>query len=243
MRVAIISSPRCGNTFLRLCLADILSLNTDAFHEPKSFPSVFPDNFIFQLHWQNNDKLFEYLLNKKFKIITLARNPLDIFISILRFTRHEKQVENWLKGELNIKQSKFKLWQPNDPNFINWCTSKYSKKLLSVSLEWSKLDNIHLIRYEDLIFKPFEELIRINNFLDLNNFDQEKAEIILKKYDINYFKNLPNLHGWKGKVGNWKSFFKKDNAIKIYDYHQDFFKVFDYQEKFDYMEKNLENLK
>jgi len=81
------------------------------------------------------------------------------------------------------------------------------------------------------------------NFLELKFFDQKTTEIVLKKYDINYFKNLPNLHGWKGKVGNWKSFFKKDNAIKIYDYHQDFFKVFDYQEKFDYMEKNLENLK
>lgn len=243
MRVAIISSPRCGNTFLRLCLADILSLNTDAFHEPKNFPSVFPEDFIFQLHWQNDDKLYKFLLKKKFKIITLTRNPLDIFISILRFTRHEKQLENWLKGELNIKQSKFKLWQPNDHNFINWCTSEYSKKLLSVSLEWSKLDNIHLIKYEDLVYKPFQELKKINNFLELKFFDQKKTEIVLKKYDINYFKNLPNLHGWKGKVGNWKSFFKKDNAKKIYVYHQDFFKFFDYQEKFDYMEKNLENLK
>ena len=243
MRVAIISSPRCGNTFLRLCLADILSLNTDAFHEPKSFPSVFPEDFIFQLHWQNDDKLYKYLLKKKFKIITLTRNPLDIFISILRFTRHKKQVENWLKGELDIQQSFFKKWQPNDSDFINWCTSKYSKKLLSVSLEWSKLDNIHLIRYEDLIYKPFEELKKINDFLDLNTFNQKRIEIILKKYDINYFKNLPNLHGWKGKSGNWKLFFKKNNAKKIYDYHQNFFKIFNYQEKFDHMENNLENLK
>ena len=234
MRIAIISSPRCGNTFLRLCLSKLLNLETNAFHNPEDFPKKFPEKFIFQLHWGLEEDLKNFLFDENFKIITLTRNPLDIFISILRFIKYEKEVEKWLNGNLQLKQAIFKNYEPNDLQFINWCSSEYAKKILDVSLKWSNLNKIHSIKYENLVLNLEKELNGIYKFLNIKHINYKEAVNIFKKFDINYFKSLPNKHGWKGKINNWQTYFNIKNAQTIYDYHSTFFNFFKYELELDY---------
>ncbi len=237
MRIAIISSPRCGNTFLRLCLSEIFNLETNAYHDPSKFPNYFPKRFIFQLHWELDEELKQLMISENFKIITLTRNPLDIFISTLRFIKYEKEVEKWLDYSLNLKQEKFKFYKPNDLDFINWCKSIYAKKLLSVSLNWSKLDEIHTVKYENLISNLDLELKNIYKFLNVENIDYDTTKNTFKKFNIEYFQSLPNKHGWIGKVNNWQNYLTKSNAQSIYDYHSSFFDFFRYKLELNYNDK------
>lgn len=243
MRIAIISSPRCGNTFLRLCLSKLLNLETNAFHKPEDFPKKFPEKFIFQLHWEMEENLKNFLYNENFKIITLTRNPLDIFISILRFIKYEKEVEKWLDGKLELNQTIFKNYEPNDLQFINWCSSENGKKLLDVSFKWSNLRKIHSIKYENLVLNLENELNGIYKFLNIKHINYNRAVNTFKKFDINYFKSLPNKHGWKGKINNWQTYFNKKNAETIYYNHSTFFNFFKYELELDYKESEKIKLK
>ena len=63
MRIAIISSPGCGNTFLRLCLSKLLNLETNAFHSQKIFQKI-SEKFIFQLHWEMDENLKNFYIMK-----------------------------------------------------------------------------------------------------------------------------------------------------------------------------------
>jgi len=239
MRIAIISSPRCGNTFLRLCLSKLFNLETDAYHVPSKFPDKFPEKFIFQMHWELDEKFKQFLFNGNFKIITLTRNPLDIFVSILRFTKYEKEVEKWLDSSLDINQEKFKFYSPNDLDFINWCNSKYAKKLLNVSFDWSRLEEIHTIKYENLISNLDSELKKLYKFFGVENIDYNFAKNVFEKFNINYFQSMPNRHGWKGKANNWQNYLTKRNAESIYKYHSAFFDFFKYDLDLNYDEKQM----
>jgi hypothetical protein len=50
-RVAIVSSPRSGNSWVRCVLADILELKQIFVHNCFQAPLILPDNCILQLHW------------------------------------------------------------------------------------------------------------------------------------------------------------------------------------------------
>ncbi len=228
MRIAIISSPRCGNTFLRLTLSRILDIDSGAYHKPDDIPKNLPKNFILQIHWMPEKIFFGYLNSEKFKIITLSRHPLDIFVSVLRFSKFEKQVENWLSGSLEIVHEKFKKMDFSSDKFLDWCKSEYSKKLLDISFQWSKNEVIQ-IKYEDLI-ENTENVISgllklIDNEIEINPVKIRRS---IEYYNLEYFKELPNSHGWKGKAGNWKNYINLKEGKKILKYHEQYCKRFNY---------------
>jgi hypothetical protein len=51
MRIAILSTPRSGNTWVRRVLADIYDLTELAVHNPADIPVEIPERAILQLHW------------------------------------------------------------------------------------------------------------------------------------------------------------------------------------------------
>ena len=73
MRIAIISSPRCGAHF-RDCLSKLLNLKLTPFISQKIFQKI-SRKFIFQLHWEMDENLKIFYIMKILKI-TLIRNHL-----------------------------------------------------------------------------------------------------------------------------------------------------------------------
>ena len=87
LRIAVISSPRSGNTWVRSVLGDILRLQQFAVHNYIELENI-PDRCIVQLHWYREPNLQRFLNDRRFKTLVLARHPLDVLVSILNFIRH-----------------------------------------------------------------------------------------------------------------------------------------------------------
>ena len=104
LRIAIISTPRCGNTWVRVVLSDILKLEQLAVHNYSELESI-PDRAIVQLHWYREPRFQCFLRDYGFKTLVLSRHPLDVLVSILNFIRHEPLTARWLEGNAEIPPS------------------------------------------------------------------------------------------------------------------------------------------
>ena len=88
LRIAVIGTPRCGNTWVRSVLGDILKLEQLAVHNYTELQSI-PDRAIVQLHWYREPRFQRFLRDYGFKTLVLTRHPLDVPVSILNFIRYE----------------------------------------------------------------------------------------------------------------------------------------------------------
>ena len=104
LRIAVISSPRSGNTWVRSVLGDILGLQQFAVHNYIELDNI-PDRCIVQLHWYREPNLQRFLGGRCFKVLVLARHPLDVLVSMLNFIRHEPLTARWLEGNAEIPKS------------------------------------------------------------------------------------------------------------------------------------------
>ena len=89
-RIAVISSPRSGNTWIRFLLSSIYGLEQVAVFDPFAFDwASAPSRCLFQTHWHPTGRLVETLERHQFRVVVSARHPLDLLISILHFAGHE----------------------------------------------------------------------------------------------------------------------------------------------------------
>ncbi len=98
MRIAIIGTPRSGNTAMRSVLAAAYELTEMASHDASFLRSDLPDNTIAQVHCAYDQGLRDHLRSQDIDIVTPRRHPLDTLLSMLHFAQFEPQVANWLGG-------------------------------------------------------------------------------------------------------------------------------------------------
>ncbi len=154
MRVAIISSPRSGNSWLRTLLAGTLDIPEFAVHNWREIIDPLPESCVLQIHWYREPGFQKYLHDNGFKIITVTRHPLDILLSVLRFCKYDPNNARWLEGNCNLDYLFEQDATPICPAFLEWCTSFGCENLLSVSYQWAHEPNVTKVRYEDLLHNP-----------------------------------------------------------------------------------------
>ena len=100
LRLAVISTPRSGNSWLRHMLAQTFELDQIIVHLPDEIPwDNLPARAIVQLHWPADDAAFAARLAEHgFRVVVSARHPLDVLISILAFCQHDDSTLRWLGG-------------------------------------------------------------------------------------------------------------------------------------------------
>lgn len=100
MRLALVSSPRSGNSWLRMLLSSLYDLQQNAVHYPQAINwADLPENCIVQIHWHNESQFNSLLKLHGFDVVTIARHPLDLLLSVLHFAPHEPQTACWLQSE------------------------------------------------------------------------------------------------------------------------------------------------
>jgi hypothetical protein len=182
------------------------------------------DNTLISIHWPREPHFQKWLKENNFIKCTIARNPFDILISVLHFSRNEPQVHRWLEGNAEIPAS-FKYTSPASDEFLNYCLSTGSENLLSVSYQWWNDPTVIRLRYEDLVKNPdltFEAVVK--NF---NGATDTIAEH-LKSASLDNMKRHKNNHGWKATPGLYKKLLPPLNAWKIYQKHKCFFNTLGY---------------
>jgi len=222
LRVAVISTPRSGNTWVRSVLGDILKLEQLAVHNYAELKSI-PDRAIVQVHWYREPGFQRFLRDYGFKTLVLARHPLDVLVSVLNFIRHEPLTARWLEGNADIPPSLVGQ-PPTSKEFLRYATSWGAENLLSISYQWWHDADAVKVRYEQLVQQPPQTLLQLAQMFDPAARDQG----VIGRYDLPFFQNLPNRHGWQGRPGLWRELIVYVDARNIYNRHRRLFEVMNY---------------
>lgn len=228
MRIAIIGTPRSGNTWVRRVLRDALALPELAVHNYRDLPSALPDRAILGLHWYREPGFQAFLREGGFKVIVLGRHPLDVLVSVLHFVRHEPLTARWLEGNAELPPN-LSAEKPFSAGFERYATSWGAENLLSVSYQWWFDSAAIRVRYEDLVRDPqaaFQGLIRglgggcagLDGALAANSLDVLRA--------------TPNRHGWQGTPGLWRRLIPPATARRIRRRHARVFETLGYRVPF-----------
>jgi hypothetical protein len=224
LRIAIVSSPRTGNSWARMVLARVLNLEAIAVHNWTEIPSQLPKDCILQIHWYREPNFQSFLRENKFRLIVLARHPLDVLLSVLHFIRYEPMTARWLEGNCAISPELIES-SPISAAFNRYATSWGAENLLSISYQWWHDPAALRIRYEDLVRDPKGEFTAIIKAL---HGTTDKLETALREMSFETFRAMPNRHGWQGRPGLWRRLIPTTTALKIYAYHRRVFNVLGY---------------
>jgi hypothetical protein len=223
-RLAIVSSPRSGNTWVRFVLADALELEHIGINNYVDAPESLPNNFILQLHWYREPNFQRFLRANGFQVVVLARHPLDVLISSLHFARLERKACRWLEGNCELTPSLFNA-APASSEFLEYATSWGAENLLSVTYQWWHDNQAIKVRYEDLVCSPLPGFSKV--IANLNG-SSVMLSAALEKFSLPSFQAMQNRHGWKGRPGLWRELMPFPNARQIYERHRAVFDTLGY---------------
>lgn len=227
MKIALVSTPRSGNTWLRLMVAGAYGLDQLAVHDPFSidWPAL-PERSIVQVHWPLDERFAATVESAGFRIMTIARHPLDVLISILHFCGREPQTRQWLLGEAGDEDS-IAYKAPTDPCFARYASGARAAALLRVSAQWwRRQPPVQKVRYEALLADPAPALkaLEAEWGAPLHDVARVVAEHSLEKL----VPTSGNCHYWQGRAGIWQQLIEPALARDIAAAHPDVFAALGY---------------
>ena len=227
LRLGIVSTPRSGNTWLRHLLTAAYMLEERAAHLPDDvFALPLPHRLALQIHWMRDADFLDRIRRHKIQVITLARHPLDMLLSMLHFLQHEPETARWLDGAGNIDFSLVG-HDPNSARFIDYATGPGARNLLQVTAQWWLEPESVKVRYEDLVADPVRQLQMISDFI--GQAPVVDFETAVAQNQISKLKSTPNRHAWQGHPGLWRSLMTSATALAISEAHRDLFETLNYE--------------
>ena len=225
MRIAIIGTPRSGNTWVRSVLRDALDLPEFAVHNYRDLPPVLPERAILQLHWYREPGFQAFLHGNGFRTVVLARHPLDVLLSVLHFVRHEPRTSRWLEGNVELPAA-LSSGSPVSEAFERYATSWGAENLLSVSCQWWLDSAATRMRYEDLVDDPRRAFRHLIGAL---GGEDGRLDAALAGNGFDVFRRTPNRHGWQGTPGLWRRLIPPAVARRIRSRHARVFDTLGYR--------------
>lgn len=228
LRIAIISTPRSGNTWLRYILAGLYQAQQIAVHTPNeiNWQALPRGNLVLQMHWHHTPEFAQSLRQYGFKVVVLHRHPLDVLLSILQFAPKEPQTARWLDGEAGDERD-ICGHLPTSSEFLVYCTGPRARTLLNVSVEWSRDSDAVVISYEDLVQDPIATVASLASCLGRPSV--EIADIVDQNALDVLRSTARNGHFWQGRPGIWRQLIPAEIAQTIAHAQRDAFDTFGYE--------------
>ncbi len=242
LKIALVSTPRSGNTWLRMMVASAYELASTAVHDPFALDwHALPDRSIVQVHWAPEPRFVERVQAAGFRVLTIARHPLDVLISILHFCGHEPQTRSWLLGEGgNENDIAFK--RPTDAEFLNYATSPRAAALLGVSAAWwIRQPPVARVRYEDLVAAPVATLAGLETA-----FGPARVAplVVVDAHRLTALaQTSTNQHFWQGRPGIWRELITPSDAQSIAAAHPAIFEALAYRVDVDMLALDQDRLR
>jgi hypothetical protein len=228
LRLVIVSTPRCGNTWFRHLLGEAYGIPSIAVHNPADLVwETLPAECVLQLHWHPLPSFLERLERYGFRSVALARHPLDVLISVLQFALHEP-TSRWLEGEEGNERAIYGA-MPRSAAFVDYATGKRATALLAVSREWWTLPGCVQVHYEELVRDPRGEMQRLGDLIGvpLRKTPEQAVEAnTIPKLRAKFAENAR--HFWQGKAGLWRTLLTVTEAERIAAAHADIFATLGY---------------
>lgn len=227
-RIALLSTPRSGNFWLRGLLAASFGLEQIAVHRPwELLDRELPARCIVQVHWPCEPELRAFLGEHHFRPAVILRHPLDVLISILQFAPHEPQTACWMDGEGGDESAILGV-SPCSREFLDYATGPRAAALLSLSRQWWRRRGCVGFRFEDLVERTEAELVR-----GCGRLGEVPTGAIPDAIEANTLSRLRgsshNHHFWQGKPGLWRSLIPPRAAREIAEAHRELFAPLGYR--------------
>ncbi len=224
MRVALISSPRSGNTWLRYLLRSACGLTELAENNPWDVDwGSLPDRCVLQMHCHRDHEVLDQLAAHGFRLVHLLRHPLDLLVSILQCCATAADTHLWVAGE-GGDESTIKGRGPQDPEFLEYATGPRARVLLSISLQWWTAGGPGArLRYEDLVADPVGVLARTLDEIGVEPV--APLETVVEANRIDRLRPLAPTFFWRGEPGLWRRVVPAPLADEIYASHRHVFRV------------------
>lgn len=226
MKLLLTSTPRSGNTWLRLMLADLYQLQPYAVHTPDALDwKQLPARCIVQLHWERTPEFTSMLAEAGFEVLTIARHPLDVLLSILQFAPHEPQTAMWLSGR-GGDESSIHGKDAGSEEFHAYATGPRAATLLSVTPQWWHQPDGLQVRYEALVQDPRAALQAVMDRYGppLKPFDEVLPALTIDKLRL----TTTNNHFWKGSPGHWQALMPQELVQAAGQAHAQVFEALGY---------------
>jgi hypothetical protein len=219
-RLAILSTPRAGNTWVRRVLAKCIAAPDMAVHWPGDVDwKALPSSCILQLHWHRTARFVDLLTRHQFRIVVLIRHPLDVLISILHFALQDRSTLQWLDSEGGSERA-IRGATPCSRAFLQYATSARATALLSISHEWSAQRGAWPLRYEAMVADPIREVLRLTEGLGLPIAQSVEAAVADSTLARLRQQTQCTHHFWQGRPGLWRSLLTADVAGRIARCHE-----------------------
>ncbi len=223
-RIAVISSPRVGNSWIRSVVAGALGMQEVAVHNIKDIKDSLPEKVFLQIHWYREPNFQSWLTENDFKILCIARHPLDILLSVLHYVRYEPGTARWLEGNVLIPKDLGEA-SPTDKQFVNYANSFGAENLLSISYQWWHEPSAIKIRYEDCVADPVGAL---GGLIQRLGGESDNVNMWLERLSLEKMRATPNRHGWQGQPRLYKSLIPYFSARRIFNRHKNIFNFMNY---------------
>jgi Sulfotransferase domain len=220
LRIAIVSTPRSGNTWARNLLTALYDLPSFAVHHPQGIDwANLPQGLVLQLHWPPTAELLGLFRQYQFQIVTLARHPLDVLLSILHYSMHSGTTTFWLQGQHGNEDKIFGA-MPCSVAFLEYATGPRAAALLSVSEAWWSRPDCRQLRYETLVEDPGGSLVELAQHL--GGAPRRPVDEVVAANTLESLRaaTQAEYHFWQGQPGNWKRLLPEREAERIARSHE-----------------------
>jgi hypothetical protein len=225
MRLAVISTPRSGNTWVRRLLGRVYRLQELPVHTPGELPAPLPERMVLQLHWHRTPELRELLRENGIRVVSLARHPLDVLVSILHFVGQDPTPARWLEGEGGVDELAGA--SPTSDAFTRFALGSGARALLSVTPEWWEDPDAVKVRYERFVEATKASVLEVARALGERPL--KRVPEAIERHSLATFQALPNRHGWQGRPGLWRELLPADLARRIHATHLECFLALGYE--------------
>ena len=199
--------------WLRRLLVAAYGLEETAAHRPGDVAwEELPERCVLQLHWRRTRELVELFDGHGFKVVVLARDPLDVLVSILHFAPQEPQTAEWLDGEAGDESTILGV-EPGSAAFRAYALGPRAAALLSVTPEWWAHADAR-VRYEKLVADTAGVLGGLVKALGAEPLvPVSEAAASVRFADLQ--REATNGHFWQGRAGVGRELIPPELAREI----------------------------
>jgi hypothetical protein len=214
LRIAVVSTPRAGNTWVRHLLGTAYRVPHLARHFMTDVDwAELPPEVVLQLHWRRTPEFAAALEKQGFRVVTVARHPLDVLISILHFCIYESESEQWLLGAGGSEADIFGA-MPRSRTFVEYAKGLRAAELLAVTPDWWNQPGVVGVRYEDLVADTASELRRLEEVfgpIRCGSIEEAVEACAMGRLQ----QRTTNNHFWQGRPGLWRHLLPPADVTEI----------------------------
>lgn len=222
-------TPRTGSTWFGRVLGDLLDVGVNSFGMPLNvdWTGLPAEGCIVVMHRRRTLAFEGFLREHGFRLVAMARHPLDVLLSILTYAQVPRNREfsaAWIEGECGNEESLADA-SPTSEGFVRYALGWRSAALFDVSTSWAaRAEHAY---YEQLVREPHAALSRL--CAALGAAPKKSVDEVIARHSLTTFGEDAPGHVWRGEPGIWRKLIVPELAHAVRERHPEAFSAFGYE--------------